>query len=123
MENGPEKVRFFDENNVLKRNKHGTGVEFRDFQLFRKKKENGGEKGAQKSSKTLQKRSRAGPESIVSVPRGDFKKHDFFDVKKTEKGRPNIGKIRAWSAQGPIQDQRPEPEWWMWPKAQPQGRG
>ena len=123
MENGPEKVRVFDENNVLKRDKHGTGVEFREFQLFRKKKENGGEKGAQKSSKTLQKRSRGGPESSVSVPRGDFKKHDFLDVKKTEKERRKIEKIRPWNAQGLRHDQRVMLEWWMSPRAQPQGRG
>ena len=28
MENGPEKVRFFEENTMLKRNKHGAGAKF-----------------------------------------------------------------------------------------------
>ena len=34
MENGPEKVRFFEENNMLKRNKHGAGAKFRGVPFF-----------------------------------------------------------------------------------------
>ena len=41
MENEPEKVRFSEERNVLKRDKHGTGDEFGVFTVFRKKTENG----------------------------------------------------------------------------------
>ena len=98
MENGPEKVRFFEENNMLKRNKHGAGAKFRGFPFFRKKSENGGEKGAQKSSKTLQNRSRSGPGSIVTGPAGDFEKCMFFELKKTEKVRPKILKKNPCSA-------------------------
>ena len=36
MENGPENVRFFEENNMLKRNKHGAGAKFRGFPFFGK---------------------------------------------------------------------------------------
>ena len=72
----------------------GRELSFEVFRFFRKKSENGGEKGAQKSSKSLQNRSWSGPGSIVTGPVGDCEKHTFFDFTKAEKVRPKILKNR-----------------------------
>ena len=57
MENGPENVRFFEENNMLKRNKHGAGAKFRGFPFFLKSRK----MEAKRDPKSHQKRSKIDP--------------------------------------------------------------
>ena len=67
MENGPEKVRFFEENNMLKRNKHGAGAKFRGFPFFRKNRKIGAKMAPKVHENWSKIRSGADPGSIVSL--------------------------------------------------------
>ena len=102
MENGPERVRFFEENNMLKRNKHGAGAKFRGFPFFRKKSKNRCQRGSENQWK-LDQNATWGPPWSTYPPLwsilGDVEKSMIFGVAPGgSKINKNRSLERSWLA-------------------------